>query len=187
MDRGASSAVIAQLEASANEPCHLFELWLDDETVRATDAYRDITWNGNTYIALGSLLGWNQMEESSVLQVTTTLISLSGVQQDDIALLLTNNFIDRRIVIYKAFVSGATVLVDPLEIFDGRCDAPVIEEDPTQNTCTVTLSAAQHWIDFKRLPGRHTNDAEEQVFFPGDKGFEFIPSLANQKIKWGAT
>ena len=186
MDRGASPAVLTQMGAAHNEPCHLFELYLDSETVRVTDAYRTITWNGNDYLAVGSFLGFDGVEESATLEVTTARISLSGVAQDVIALLLTNSFIDRRVVIYKAFLNGAGVIVDPFEMFDGRADAPIISEDPTQGTCTVTLQAAQHWVDFQRLPGRHTNDAEEQIFFPGDKGFEFVSSLANKQIKWGA-
>jgi len=102
-------------------------------------------------------------------EVTQVSIQLSGVVQDSIALLLSNNYIDRRVVIYKGFYKRGRVVVDPISIFDGRADSPVIEEDPGSGKCTVTLSAAQHWIDFERLPGRHTNDAEEQIFFPGDK------------------
>jgi hypothetical protein len=185
MDRGASASVVAQLGAAANEPCHLFELYLDDQTVRTTDAYRNLVWGGNTYVGAGSLLGFDGIEESATLQVTTARVQLTGVLQDSISLLLSHNYIDRRVVIYKAFIHGAGVVVDPIPIFDGRADSPMIEENPEAGTCTVTLAAAQHWIDFERLPGRHTNNAEQQIWFPGDKGFEFVSSL-NQQIKWGA-
>jgi hypothetical protein len=185
MDRGASGAVVTQLGAAANETCHLFELYLDDQTVRITDAYRGLSWGGNTYTAAGHWLGFDGVEESATLQVATARIQLSGVVQDSIALLLTHNYIDRRVVIYKAFISGTGVVIDPVPIFDGRADSPIIDEDPSSGKCTVTLAAAQHWIDFERRPGRHTNDAEEQIWFPGDKGFEFVSSL-NKQIKWGA-
>ena len=185
MDRGASGAVVTQLGNAASEPCHLFEFYLDDQTVRTTDAYRNLVWGGNTYIGAGNLLNFDGIEESATLQVASARIQLTGVLQDSISLLLSHNYIDRRIVIYKAFISGAGVVVDPIPIFDGRADSPIIEEDPSAGTCMVTLSAAQHWIDFERRPGRHTNDAEEQIWFPGDKGFEFVSSL-NKPIKWGS-
>ena len=185
MDRGASAAVITQLNATANEPCHLFELFLDAETVYVTDAYRDIVWGGNTYLAVGQFLGFDGVDESATLQVTQARIQLSGVVQDMIALVLAQNYIDRRVVIYKAFINGAGVVIDPVSMFEGRADAPIIQEDPGSGTCTVTIAAAQHWVDFERLPGRHTNDAEQQIWFPGDKGFEFVSSL-NKQIKWGA-
>ena len=41
------------------------------------------------------------------------------------------------------------------------------------------------WVDFQRTPGRHTNDPEEQIWFPGDRGFKFVTNI-NQQIKWGA-
>ncbi len=185
MDRGASVSVVSELGAAANEPCHLFELHLDDQVVRTTDAYRNIAWDGNTYIGAGGLLAFDGIEESAALQVSTARIQLTGVLQDTIALLLTHTYIDRRVVIYTAFLSGSGVVVDPVALFDGRADSPIIEEDPESGKCTVTLAAAQHWIDFERRPGRHTNDAEQQIWFSGDKGFEFVSSL-NKQIKWGA-
>lgn len=185
MDRGASGAVVTQLGNAASEPCHLFEMYLDDQTARFSDAFRNLSWGGNTYIGAGQLIGFDGIEESATLQVASARIQLTGVLQDSIALLLSHNYIDRRVVIYKAFISGAGVVVDPVPIFDGRADSPIIEEDPDSGTCAVTIAAAQHWIDFERRPGRHTNHAEEQIWFPGDKGFEFVSGL-NKPLKWGA-
>lgn len=184
-DRGASSAALAEIAKSANEPVHLFELYLDGQTVRLTDAYRTISWNANDYIAAGQLIGFDGLEESTRVEVTQARVSLSGVLQDNIALVMSNNYIDRRLVIYKAFLSGAGVVIDPIAIFDGRCDAPTIDEDPDSGKCTVTIAASQHWVDFERIPGRHTNDAEQQIHYPGDKGFQFVSNL-NREIKWGA-
>lgn len=183
--RGASAGVLTELAKRANEPVHLFELYLDDQTVRITDAARQIAWGGNDYIAAGHLIGFDGLEESAELQVTSVKVQLSGVVQDTIALLLTHAYIDRRLAIYTAFVSGAGVVIDPVPIFDGRCDSPSIDEDPENGKCLVTLTAAQHWVDFERRPGRHTNHEEQQLWFPGDRFFEFVSGL-NREIKWGS-
>lgn len=184
-DRGASAAVLAEIGKAANEPIHLFELYLDAETVRLTDAHRPLAWNGADYIALGHLLAYDGLEETAELTVTTVRVSMSGVLQDTVALVLTHDYIDRRLVIYEAFLSGAGVVVDPVAIFDGRADSPIIDEDPDSGKCQVVLAAAQHWVDFERRPGRHTNHEEQQIWFPGDRGFEFVSGL-NREIRWGA-
>lgn len=183
--RGASASVLAEIAKAASQPIHLFELHLDSETVRLTNAHRGIAWNGHDYIALGHLLAYDGLEETADLNVTTVRVSLSGALPDTISLVLSHDYIDRRLVIFKAFLDGAGVVIDPIAIFDGRADSPMIEEDPDSGKCVVVLAAAQHWVDFERRPGRHTNHEEQQIWFPGDKGFEFVSGL-NREIKWGA-
>lgn len=186
MNRGASSAVQAEVSKRANEPFHLFELYLDGATTYATDAWRPIVWNSATYPAVAHFLNFDGVEETSDLSVTQARVSLSGVDQALISGVMQHAYIDRRLVIRKAFLNASSgVIVDPFPMFDGRCDAPVIAEDPGAGSSTVTITASSHWIDFERKPGRHTNDAEQQIWFPGDKGFEFVSQL-NRQIKWGA-
>lgn len=186
MNRGATADVIAEMVLDANRPIHLFELYLSGATTYATDAYRTIVWNGNTYLALGHFLDFDGVEEVSDLTITQCRVQLSGVDQTLISTILTYEYIDRRLVIRKGFMTSAeAMMVDPLPIFDGRVDSPEIAEDPANGSCTVTISASLHWIDFERTPGRHTNHEEQQIWFPGDLGFEYVSQL-NKQIKWGA-
>lgn len=188
MNRGASASVQTEIAKAANQPIHLFELYLDGATTYATDAHRSIEWNGNTYPALGHFLGFEGVEESADMVISQARVSLSGVDQTLIAAVLAHEYIDRRLCIRKGFMDSASadaVIVDPIPIFDGRVDAPEIAEDPDARTCVVTISASSHWIDFERAPGRHTNHEEQQTWFPGDLGFEYVSQL-NRQIKWGA-
>ena len=184
--RGASTATRNQIAADSNRPFHLFELYLDGATTRATDAYREITWNGNTYAANGHFLEFDAIEETAELSAGQTRVMLSGVDQSEIAAVLLYEYIDRRLVIYKAFFdTSEAVVVDPVPILDGRCDAPAVVEDPDVGTCTVVITVGNHWIDFERKPGRHANHQEQQLHFPGDNFFEFVSEI-NKEIKWGA-
>lgn len=185
MNRGASAGVIAEFALDANRPIHLFELYLSGATTYATDAYRSVDWNGNTYPALGHFLDYSGVEEAGDLSITQASVRLSGVDQTLIAAILAYEYIDRRLVIRKAFLTSAeVVMVDPLPIFDGRVDSPSIEEDPESGICSVTIAASSHWIDFERTPGRHTNHEEQQIWFPGDLGFEYV-SLKSAQVIWG--
>lgn len=175
MDRGSTPAFQDEIVKSQNMPVHLLSVHLDSETVYMTDAYKNITYNGNEYIAVGHFLGFSDIEETTEVIVSTMTLSLSGVDQVWINKLLGNDYIDRPIKIYTAFLDKDTqaLISDPVLIFEGHLDAPVINEDPDAETSIISASATNAWVDFTRITGRHTNNEEQQILFPGDKGFEF--------------
>lgn len=186
MDRGASTAVVDEIVKSTNSPCYLVELYFDSATVRITDAWRNISWGGNTYLADGNLLGFSGIEETAELQIPSVTLSVSGVNQSYIAVVLAEPYLDRRVVIYKAFLDYTQgVVSSPIIIFDGRLDSMGISDDPAGGTSTVAFTATSQWADFERTPGRHTNPAEQGVYFPGDKFFDYCNQI-NKQIKWGA-
>jgi hypothetical protein len=186
MDRNASASVITELGAEQNFPVHLCEVYFDGETIYLTDAYRQVSWAGRIYISMGHLLGFGDIEETHELVVSNMSVSLSGVDQIYISKFLSVSYIDRQIKIYKAFLNTNTeaVIADPVLIFDGRMDQPVIAEDPDAGTSVVTVNCTNAWVDFERRPGRKTNHEEQQIWFPGDKGFEFASEITKE-IKWG--
>lgn len=186
MDRSASAGFLAELLKSRSEPCHLIEFVFDDGAIRVTDAWKSITWNGDSYAAQGHFMGFTGLRETFDMQIPTVSIALSAVDQHWIAVALTKDYIDRPVRIYKAFIDYANgVVTDPLLLFDGRMDAMPIQDDPDGGTCTIACSATNQWSDFERRPGRHTNNNEQQALFIGDRFFEFA-GQANRQIKWGA-
>ncbi len=186
MDRGASADFIAEILKSSNQPVYLVEVWFDDGTIRMTDAWISVQWNANSYTANGQFLGFSGLSESSDMSIPNVTVQVSAVDQVWISIALSKPYIDRRIAIYKAFLDyRQAVISNPLLIFDGRIDAMEISDDPTGGTCTIAVTASSQWVDFQRTPGRHTNDQEEQIWFPGDRGFQFVTNI-NQQIKWGA-
>ena len=185
-DRGATAAVVTELGASFSKPFHLYEAYFDSGTVYATDCAFPITYGGNLYVADGNYLGFDGLSESVEMQSSSVRIHLSGVSQTYISSALSASFIDRRLVIRKAFLNTSTgeLLANPFVIFDGKMDAPSIDEDPTNGTSTVTLTASNQWVDFDRRAGRHTNHAEQQIHFSGDMFFEHVSGVAKE-INWG--
>ncbi len=186
MDRGASSSVLTEIAAAACRPIHLLKITFDSSTVYMTDAYRTITWDSQSWVALGHFLSFSDIEESGGIEVSSCTVGLSGVDQSYISLFLNNDFIDREVSIWKAFLDASmSVISSPVLIFNGRINKPGIQEDPEAGTCTIAVDVASNWVDFQRIPGRHSNTTEQQIHFPGDMGFEFASDKTSQ-IKWGS-
>jgi len=185
MDRGASAAFITELLKSTNSPCYLCEMYFDDGTVRLTDAWRNLVWAGNTFTDNGQFLTFDGLTETAELQVPSVTLTASAIDQAWVSIALTKPYIDRRMVIYKAFLDYTqNVITSPVIIFDGRMDSMTIADEP-DGKCTTAIVASSQFSDFERKPGRHTNSAEQQVFFPGDRFFEKCGAL-NKQIRWGA-
>lgn len=185
MDRGASAGAISEITAEQNQPCHLLEMLFDSGTTYITDLNRNISWKGQTYQAAGHLLDFGNIEETADLQVATVVGSLSGVDQAYLSLFLGENYIDRTVNIYKAFLDASQDLVsEPVLIFSGRVSGVDIKEDPNAGTCSISMEVASVWVDFQRRPGRRTTVSEQQSFYPDDVGFEFTSEL-DKEILWG--
>lgn len=186
MSRGASAAVQAEQAKPRTRVGHLYELYFDAATVYMTDFPHPVPWGANTYLAAGDLLGFDSVRETLELLVSVAKIKLSGINQLYIQKFLTVDYIDRRVVIYEAYLNQTTgaVLVDPVVKFDGLMGRPVIDEDPDSGKCEITVECSNHLVDFDKRCGRHTNDAEQQLWFPGDTGFRHVNQAA-RPVNWG--
>lgn len=187
MDRTATPAFIAELLQSTNSPCFLAELYFASGTARMTDAWRTIVWSANTYVATGHYMGISGLQETADLSIPSLTLSLSGVDQAYVSVALLDQYLDRRLVIYKALLDYTqSVVSSPIIIFDGRMDGISIADEPG-GTTTVVITATSQWADFERKPGRHTNSAEQGVWFPGDKFFDYCSQGTKPNLKWGST
>ena len=67
---------------------------------------------------------------------------------------------------------GYAVVADPVEIFKARVNQMNIEAG---ETATISLTVESRLVDWERRPVRRYNNADQQVAFSGDMGFEFVP------------
>tara|TARA_R110000803_G_scaffold189457_1_gene251938 strand:+ start:592 stop:1158 length:567 start_codon:yes stop_codon:yes gene_type:complete len=185
MNRGSTTAFQQEVVKSANRPVHLAEVIFDDENVYMNDGYKTIVYDSKSYVAVGHFMGFSNIQESIEVMVSKITLSLSGVDQSMISRFLNKEYIDREVKIYTAFLDDAQNLVaDPVLIFEGRMDTPIITDDPIGGQSMMSVTATNTWVDFSRKTGRHTNHEEQQIFFPSDKGFEYASEIVKDII-WG--
>lgn len=185
-DRDMSASMLTEIAKDEITTAYLIKIIFDDATFYLTDFGGDLVWGGDTYTATGKLLNFSHIEENATPIVTTVSVSLSGIDQTYISQFLSYDYIDRQLLIYKAMIDSTTgvIVSSPVNIFDGRMDRPVIQENPDDGTCTIAIQVTNHFVDFNRKPGRHTNNEEQQIFFPGDLGFEYSTEIVRDII-WG--
>lgn len=194
--RDVGTSVLAEATSITQRVYELLELTVydtdasADHTAYITNAPFNLTIGGNEYVAVGSMLGFSDIEENSDFTITQVTVSLNGLQSADVALFLRANYTDRPLKIYRVWLNTAQQVVgNPLLIFDGRIDHPVIQDDGQR--CTIGCTASSHWADYDRRAGRHTN-YDEQIYWSGkmaspnvDKGFEFTGNNIKD-LKWGS-
>lgn len=188
MDRGATPEFLAELFKSTSSPCYMVELQFDAAdggTIYMTDAWRAVSWGGHSYTANGHFLNFSGLTETAELQVPTLTLSVSGVDQSWIAVALTKPYLNRPLVIYKAFMDYTQAVVSaPVELWRGGMDGMNVVDTPDGKSI-VSIPATGEYGDFERRAGRHTNPSEHKMFFPGDTFFDRCAQL-NKVIKWGA-
>ena len=146
-NRGSTTAFQTEIKKDQSHPLHLIEVYLDSATYYVTDNFRDVSYSSNTYTALGFFLNFDPIEESAAINASKITLGLSGVDQQYTNLFLTENYVDRRVVIRKAFISTANALIaDPVIIFDGRMDNPIITEDTDTGLASIGVTISRQRI-----------------------------------------
>lgn len=158
-----------------------------DGGVRVTNAPRNISYGGETFLSLGNFLGFSNVEETSKFQVSNITVSLSGIPAYDdgdssfISQFLQYDYVDKDVEIYRAFFDQ-DLFVDAIMIFKGRIDNPIISDNPGEDLI-MAVETVNNWTDYERRAGRHTNDNEHQAFYSGDLFFEYSADTIKD-IKW---
>lgn len=191
MSRGIAGALQTKLEQKSLFVADLIELHFDTALYFTTtninlqyDSPTAPDAGTNTYLAQGIFLNYRDIIESSDLRVGTLELNFTAVDTTMIATLINNDFIDKRVVLYRAVLDNDYSFTsnDVFTIFDGRISGWSLTEEA--GTATVVLSVASFFADFNRTNGRRTNPASQNLYFPSDRGMDFSPQIVKD-IRWG--
>ena len=171
-------ADLIELQLSTPQYLTTTNIDIDYDSSTAPDA------GTNTYLAQGQFLAYGNIVESADLRISSIDMTFTAVDTTTIALLMSNDYIDKRVVIYRAILDEDYSFTsdDIWLMFDGTVTAYTIKE--TENTATVTITIASQFADFLRKNGRRTNPASQNIHFSSDKGMDFSPQIVKD-FKWG--
>lgn len=179
------------IESPTSEMVHLLEFDFSSGIVRLNTGAQDVSWNGQTWEAVGGLLEMGGVEETNDARGQGVDVRLSGVEQSILAVLLNNNYRGRPVKIYRGHLNNVTgqFIGDPLLLFQGlQLNPYTVEEERDRGSGTVRISTRiSGYFGVERVRGIQTNMMSHQHHFAGDTFFQHTTSLANTKIYWGTT
>ncbi len=185
MPRNLGTLNLAEIAKGEVRLAHLVALHFDSGVLRYTDAASDLSFGGYTYSADVNLLDISSVTEDRGVQVGKLRITLSGVAQANIATALSTAYTDRKVEVFRGFLdANGNFIADPYVHYRGRIDSYKVAEDYDTGDATVVWNVAPHWVDFERVAGRRTNHQLQQIYYPGDRGFEFA-SVVARDVPWG--
>ena len=188
MARNITTAFNNALKSQVVTPIIASELEFSDGTLRFWNGYGNITMtaggSSKTFTGLGDFLGISPISESSTLQMSGVTLSMSGIKSSLISTALSAQYTNRNGAIYLGmYDTSKNVIADVYTVFKGKMDVLNISEQG--NTATITLNIESRLISFDLPINRKYTLEDQQVDFPNDVGFEFIPDLQDKEITWG--
>jgi len=188
MARSITTAFNNALKSQIVTPIIASELEFSDGTLRFWNGYGNITMtaggSSKVFTGLGDFLGISPISESSTLQMSGVTLSMSGIKSSLISTALSAQYTNRNGAIYLGmYDTSRNVIADVYTVFKGKMDVLNISEQG--NTATITLNIESRLISFDLPINRKYTLEDQQVDFPNDVGFEFIPDLQDKEITWG--
>lgn len=183
MARALVSATESALTESHVPLCVFVELVFPSGTLRFTNAAHEMQWDGETWIGAGNLAQIEPVTEVASPQAAALNVQFSGIDPAHVTAILDDHYQGNPARVWIATLDdGMKVVGDPVLVFTGRMDEPVIS---VGRTAEIQLSLENRFADWDRPRLRMYTDADQQSRHPGDKFFEFVAAMESTSIVWG--
>lgn len=198
MTRTLASGLQAEIDAQSAHYAHLFQIESSGGTTRFATTAQNISWDSQTWVAIGGMLVFSSAEETPDPSGQGVELTLSGVDQTFIAILLNNNFRGREVRIWLAhFTESLQITADPLEIFRGRqlSDYRITETRPASpdqpGTVEIRTRVQSHLAILRSSQAvlctehSHNDMLKRAGLSTGDTFMRNLIAIAGRPIKWG--
>ena len=163
------------------------------EIYRITNIYAPITYNSEVYLPLGNLLATSDILDDISASNADMTVSLSGIDQDAISLVLATPIKGSSVQVYRVFLdenSGQPLANQVYLRYDGYVTSFSINENWGTNDNGQTVSivcASTNSLLEKQTTGRYTKPTDQKRFYPGDISMDRIVSLNRTTFDFGWT
>jgi len=188
MSRSIGSAFGTQLTSGSLRPFYAIKMNFTSGTLLLATTYANLVIGGNTYLGSGNILSVAPIIETSDTRATGLEIVLNGLDTSILSAGLTEDTQGMVVEVYFGVLTttdNADVIVDtPYQIFSGFIDSMVLQENG--ETSNLKFMIENKLITLEIPTDRRYTDQDQQNLFPGDKGCNFVTSLQDKSVAWGA-
>ena len=140
---------------------------------------------GSAFTGLGWLAKISSIPQTTKVQAQNITLSLSGIPANLVSEATAQVRMSGTAVIWLGFFDSSwNLLKDPVQIFSGALDVPSLTDGG--DTSTIAITCENSLISLNLAPNRRFDDADQQIYFPGDLGMSFVDALANLQLFWPA-
>ena len=184
MSRSIDAATITALEQGVVRWLVLVKIEFDGGTIAFNSTLGDFDYDGQTYTGFGALGSVSRLEEGSELDPQSFTISLSGINPAVLSAVLNEDYLNRPAICHIAPLDDDNQIIGtPILYFDAKVDSVSASFG---NTASISITARDKLADWNRPRIERYTDQDQQARYPGDKGFEFVTSIASKEIIWPA-
>ena len=187
------STTITAVENTSITHATIVRIDTGTEVYRITNIYSPITYNNETYLPLGNLMATSDILDDISASNADMTISLSGIDQDAISLVLATPIKGSAVQVYRVFLdaSSGQPLANQIYLrYDGYVTSFSINENwgSGDNTQTVGIvCASTNSLLEKQITGRYTKPTDQKRFYPGDTSMDRIVALNRTTFDFGWT
>lgn len=153
-----------------------------------SSSYKYETIDGQEYSPMGGLLAVGIQQRDIRVTSADTSISLSGIDGNNIYIVLTEKIRGSKLEIIRGFYDDQFVLTSTAHRFTGIITSYNISEERHDlvDNYTVTLNASSYrYVLENRIAGRRTNKESWQDYFPSDGSLNNLFSISDQQFDFG--
>ncbi len=184
MSRALTGALDTALQVGHARPIILIKVNTLDGDLLVWTGQGNVSFNSETYIGMGDVIGISEVGESNELGAQGLTLSMSGIPQDKVTIAISKIQHNRLATIWLGALDIVTgvLIADPYQLFQGYTDVPSIKDNGS--TSTISLVIENRMIDLQRPRTRRYTKDDQQLDFPSDEGFNFVPELQDTQIIW---
>ncbi len=188
MSRSIGSSFSTQLSSGQLRPFYAVKMEFTSGNLLLSTTYADLTIDSETYIGSGNILNISPITETADTRATGVEIILNGLDSSILSAGLNDDAQGMAVKIYFGVLTTSTnadAIVDtPYQIFSGFIDSMILEEGGEQSTLKFTVE--NKLVTLEIPVDRRYTDQDQQNLYTGDVGCEFVTSLQDKSIAWGA-
>jgi hypothetical protein len=188
MPRNLTAQVQAILSGPNAEAVYLMQFEFSGTTLRITTHVDDISWNGQTWTGIGGTITFTSVDETTDDKGQGVEMKLSGVDTSIVAILMAQNYVGRKVSVWKAYIDFGAIEPDPILLFVGVMNSGFeIEEsmDAQPPTVTITGRIVSRLALLDQERGFRCNLQSHQHVFSDDSFFQNVALLPLTPIYWG--
>lgn len=183
--RNLDPTLLAAMESGFIMPVFFAMLTFRTSTRYVWTGAGSISFNGQTYLGIGSLGQVGGVNEGVQVKAEGTSVTLSGIDPALLNECMTDIQLGAPATLWFGLMTNTRLLIGtPYKLFSGSIDKPTVSVGAA--TISITLNLESRLIDLSRPSNFRYTTADQHIAYPNDSAFTWVEILNDQALIWGS-